>query len=188
LNKSIAFLDIILRDGQITYASKIKVLGAWINCNLNWDLHAENLLKKLSKHCFAIKTFRPPVNKNELGTKYFAYFQSSLKYGILFWGNLKNFKKIFKLQKRAIRLTANIFNTSCKPYLELKFMALPYIYIYKIPVRINMSLNRFKTNSVIYSYNTRNKYDVFVTGHNAKLFRLLPAMVCSSSTNYPVKL
>ena len=34
-----------------------------------------------------------------------------------------------------------------------------------------MSLNRFKTNSLIYSYNIRNKYDVFVTGHNTKLFK-----------------
>jgi hypothetical protein len=45
LNKNIAFPDIILKDGQITYASQLKVLGASINCDLNWDLHAENLLK-----------------------------------------------------------------------------------------------------------------------------------------------
>jgi len=79
---------------------------------------------------------------------------------------------MFKLQKRAIKLIAIVFNTSCKPYCsELKFMALPYIYIYKIPMHMNMSLNRFKTNSLIYSYNTRNKHDVFVTGHNTKLFK-----------------
>jgi hypothetical protein len=104
-----------------------------------------------------------------------------LKYDILFWGNLKNFKKIFKLQKRAIRLIekrairllAYVFNTtSCKPFFnKLKFMALPYIQIYRIPVHINMSLNRFKTNSLIYSYKSRNKNEVFVTGHNTKLFK-----------------
>jgi len=87
LNKNIAFPDIILKDRQITYVSELKVLGAWINCNLNWDLCAENLLKKSSNVCFAIRTFRPSVNKNVLRTMYFAYFRSSLKYGILFWGN-----------------------------------------------------------------------------------------------------
>jgi len=66
LNKNIAFPDIILKDRQITYASQLKVLGAWINCNLNWDLRAQNLLKKLSKLCFVIKTFRPSVNKTYL--------------------------------------------------------------------------------------------------------------------------
>jgi len=80
-----------------------------------------------------------------------------------------------------IRPTANVFNTtSCKPYFnELKFMALPYIYIYKIPIHINMSLNRFKTKSLIHSYSTRNKYDVFVTGHNTKLFKQFYQQWCA---------
>jgi hypothetical protein len=34
---------------------------------------------------------------------------------------------------------------------------------------MKISLNRFKTNSLIYSYNTRNIFDLFVTGHNTKL-------------------
>jgi len=42
LNKNIAFPGIILKDGQNTYASRLKVLGAWRNCNLHWDLHVEN--------------------------------------------------------------------------------------------------------------------------------------------------
>jgi hypothetical protein len=89
LNKNIVFPDIILKDGQITY-TQTKFLGGWLNHNLNWDRHAENLSKKLSKLYFAIKTLRSSVNKKVLGTLYFAYFHSSLKHGILFRGNLKN--------------------------------------------------------------------------------------------------
>jgi len=33
-----------------------------------------------------------------------------------------------------------------------------------------MYLSRFKTNSVFHSYDTRNKSDLFITGHNIKLF------------------
>jgi len=75
--------------------------------NLNWDLHAENLSKKLSKPCFTIKNL--------------------------------------KLQKRAIRLIANVSNkTSCQPFFnKLMIMTLPCIYIYEILVHIKMSLNRF---------------------------------------------
>jgi hypothetical protein len=101
-------------------------LGGWLNHNLNWDLHAENLSKKLSKLCFAIKTLRPSVNKKVLVTLYFAYVHSSLKHVILFWGNLKDLKKNFKLQRRAIRLLDNASITSCKPqFNELKIMTLP---------------------------------------------------------------
>jgi hypothetical protein len=44
-NKNIVFPDITLKDGQITYASETKFLGIWLNQNLNWDLHVENLSK-----------------------------------------------------------------------------------------------------------------------------------------------
>ena len=93
LNKNIVFADIILEDGQITYTAGTKFWAVWLNCNLNWDLHMENLFKKLSKLCTAIITVRPSVNKNVPRTMYFSYFHLSLKYGILFWENLKKFKK-----------------------------------------------------------------------------------------------
>jgi hypothetical protein len=103
---------------------------------------------------------------------YFAYMHSSLKYGILFWGNIRNLKKVFKLKKRAIRLIANISSTAnCKPYFEkLKIMTLPYIYIYEILLYTKRSLSKFETNSMFHSHVTRNKSDLFITSHNTKLF------------------
>ena len=65
LNRNIVFLDIILEDKQITYTSESNFLGVWLNRNLNWDLHAENLTKKLSKLCIAIKTLRPSEKSTE---------------------------------------------------------------------------------------------------------------------------
>jgi hypothetical protein len=104
---------------------------------------------------------------------YFACFHLSLKSGILSWGNSKNLKKSFKPQKRVIRLIANVSSTtSCKPYFnELKIMTLPCTYIYKLLVNMEITLNRFKANSLIYSYNTRKGFGLFVTSHNTKLFK-----------------
>jgi hypothetical protein len=96
---------------------------------------------------------------------YFAYMHSSLKYGILFWGNVRNLKKVFKLQKRTIRLIANISSTtSCKPYCKkLKIMALPCIYIYEILLHIKMSSSKLETNSMFHSHDTRTKSNLFIT-------------------------
>jgi hypothetical protein len=96
LNKHTVFPDIILKDGQITYVSKIKFLGVWLEHNVNWDFHREKLVIKLSKLCFAIKTIKKFVNKNVVKTMYFAYLHSSLKHVILFWGNFRNIKKVLK--------------------------------------------------------------------------------------------
>jgi hypothetical protein len=102
---------------------------------------------------------------------YFAYMHSSLKYGILFWKNVRHLK-VFKLQKRAIRLIANISSiTSCKSYLKkLKIMTLPCIHIYEILLNTKMSLSKFKTNSMYHSHDTRNKTDLSITGQNTILF------------------
>jgi hypothetical protein len=56
LNKHIVFPDIILKDRQITYVPETKFLGVWLDHNLSLDFHAEKLVIKLSKLCFAIKT------------------------------------------------------------------------------------------------------------------------------------
>jgi hypothetical protein len=37
---------------------------------------------------------------------YFAYFHSIMSYGIIFWGNSTDSKKLFYIQKKIIRITA----------------------------------------------------------------------------------
>jgi hypothetical protein len=102
LNKHIVFPDVIVNDRHITYETETKFVGVWLDHNFGWDFHVENLIIKVSKLCFALKTTKAFVSKNVLRTMYFAYFHSLLRYGILFWGNSRNLKKVFKLQKRAI--------------------------------------------------------------------------------------
>jgi hypothetical protein len=130
---------------------------------------------------------------------YFAYFHSFFKYGILFWGNFRNLKNVFKLQKRAIRLIANVSCTAnCMLYLKnFKIMTLPCLYIYELFMYAKVSVSTrwfrydqdwlcvnksqfvpvifeppcsYKTNSVFHSYNTWNKSDLFISSHNTKLF------------------
>jgi hypothetical protein len=177
LNKHIVFPDVILNDRHITYENKTKFLGVWLDHNLSWDFHVENLINRLSKLCFALKTAKAFLSRNVLRTMYFAYFLSLLKYDILFWGNSRNLKKVFKLQKRAVRLIANIPSTaSCMPYLRnYKIMTLSCLYIYEVLLYTRMSLDTFKTNSMFHSYDTRNKSKLFITRHNTTLFEQIIA-------------
>jgi hypothetical protein len=39
---------------------------------------------------------------------YFSYFHSVIKYGIIFWGNLANISRVFKLQKKVIRIISGV--------------------------------------------------------------------------------
>jgi hypothetical protein len=60
---------------------------------------------------------------------------------------------------------------TCHAVVTGTHLSRPCIYIYEILVHMKMSLNWFKTNSLIYSYNTRKKSDLPVTGQNSKLFK-----------------
>jgi hypothetical protein len=78
LNKHILCPNVVLNDRQIIHASKTKFLRVWLDQNLSWDFHVENVIIKLSK------MFCTQNSQITIKTMYFAYFHSLLKYGILF--------------------------------------------------------------------------------------------------------
>jgi len=45
-----------------------------------------------------------------------------------------------------------------------------YVYIYEFLLYTKLYLSGFKTNSLVSSYDTRSKSDLFITGHDTKLF------------------
>jgi hypothetical protein len=123
------------------------------------------------------------IDGNLARIMYYAYFYPVLKYRILFWGISKNYKKVFILQKRAMRILANVSRTtSCKPlFWALKIMTLPCMHIYEILLQFRTSMNNRKTNSMIHLHDTRQKSDLFITGHNTKLFE--QSRTCSGIHN-----
>jgi hypothetical protein len=60
-------------------------------------------MSKLSKIIYLIKPLRGTVSQTVLINVYYVKFESVLKYGI-FWGGVqKDFKTLFKLQKKCVR-------------------------------------------------------------------------------------
>ena len=63
-NKHMVFPDIILKDRHTIYVSEIIFLGVWLDQNIKWDCHVENLIVKLSKLCFAMEKIKSFISKN----------------------------------------------------------------------------------------------------------------------------
>jgi hypothetical protein len=80
-----------------------KFLGLQIDNHLNWTNHIDKLIPKLSEACYAVRSMCHIINTDTVKSVYFAYFHSTVKYGIIFWGNSSNSKKIFTLQKKTVR-------------------------------------------------------------------------------------
>jgi hypothetical protein len=80
-----------------------KFLGLHLDNCLNWKDHIDQMIPKLSGACYAVMLMFPISNINTVKSIYFPYFHSIIKYGIIFWGNSSNSRKIFTLQRKIIR-------------------------------------------------------------------------------------
>jgi len=65
---------------------------------------------------------------------YFAYFQSRLRYGIMFWGGEGKSIKIFQLQKKVIQLITGAHKfESCRPiFKKFQILTLVSLYIFEM--------------------------------------------------------
>jgi len=77
-NKSTHTSDIPItyEDKQIRTAIETKFLGLFINNNLSWKTHTENILSKLSSACSAMWLAKPYLSINTLKIIYCSYFYS----------------------------------------------------------------------------------------------------------------
>jgi hypothetical protein len=80
--------SIEIYDTDIKYSEQLKFLGVWLDKNLSWSIYTQELAKKkLGKICFGLRVVKRVLGFETVQTLYYTYFQSSLLYGLIFWGN-----------------------------------------------------------------------------------------------------
>lgn len=156
-------------------SDKVKFLGVYIDSTLNFSYHIEAMISKLNSVCFSLKVLTTCVDIKILKKVYFSNFESILTYGLIIWGgtSLENFTRIFKIQKRALRIIVRAhFDDSCKElFKNLKVMTLPSLYIYELIKNFVKHKDLFTDN--INNYNTRKKYVVYPS-HSTSKFEKSP--------------
>ncbi|KAG8239929.1 hypothetical protein J437_LFUL019062 [Ladona fulva] len=93
-NKS---LLVKLNQKSIQQVSTTKFLGINLSSNISWELHTDALSVKLSTNFYIFRQLRYSVSRDILVNAY---------YGLLLWGPSPLSNKIFKMQKRAVRIIA----------------------------------------------------------------------------------
>lgn len=133
---------------KITKGNSAKLLGVIIDDRLNWSSHVEQLSRKLSSSIFVLRNLARSLSRETLRMSYFALFHSHINYGTLLWGNSCYADKIFRLQKRAVRIVAGLgFRDHCKPaFKNLKIMPLPSLYILLCHKKV---MSKYTNNKII---------------------------------------
>ena len=158
-NKSKCTADIQIKyeDKHISIVNQTKFHRLFINNNLSWKTHTECIKTKLSSACYAMRSVKPYVTINTLKMTYYSYFHSIMTYGLLFWGNYPNSIKIFRLQKKIIRIMiGSRSKDSCRKLLfNVEILTLPSQYIFSLLLLMIRNKNQFLVNSEIHHIDTR---------------------------------
>jgi len=117
------------------------------------------MMSKLNTACFVIRSLQAIMSTETLRMVYFAYVHSIMSYGIIFGGNQPYSEKIFKIQKRVIRMITNSrMRDSCRELFQrLEILPLYSQYIFSLSIFVIKDKHLYNTNSQIHSVDTRFK-------------------------------
>jgi len=104
---------------------------------------------------------------------FFSYFHSIVTYEIIFWCNSVHSQQVFKIQKRIIRLIANLrVKDSCRcTFKKLGILPLYSQYLYSLLLFVAKNREMFQSNSDVNSVGTRYKNDLHLPPARLKLYR-----------------
>jgi hypothetical protein len=108
----------------------LNILRLELDKNISWKNYVQKILPKLRNACYLARRMHPCCKSNTLKMIYFAYFHAVLEYGIIFWGDSVESKRIFQQQKRIIRImtgsTSRISHKTLFKKLEILTLTSPY--------------------------------------------------------------
>lgn len=161
---------------QVNYT---KFLGITLDHKMTWERHIDSLTCKLGSACFLLRQLRNTVTKEILRLAYFGLVQSTLSYGLIFWGSSAHLDKVFIMQKRIVRCMVGVHpRTHCKEiFKRINILTLPSLHIYLLILNIKKNEHLFIRNSSVHTHNTRNKNNLYspfsrlAVGQNSHIYQ-----------------
>jgi len=152
-------LKLNYQGNYIKSSTNTKFLGLFIDDSLSWKAHIDQMMSKLNTACFVIRTIQAMMSQETLRMVNFAYIHSIMSYGIILGGNQPHSEKIFKIQKRVIRIITNSrARNSCRElFKKLEILPLYSKYIFSLSIFVIKNKHLFSTNYQIHSVHTRFK-------------------------------
>lgn len=182
-------ISIVVKDHNVNQNSSTKFLGIQLNQNLDWSSQGDNICNKIASANYAIMNLRGVVNTSSLLSFYYAYVESRLSYGIIFWGShIGTVHRVFLMQKKIIRnICGAKYLENCAPlFYRLKIMSVFSLYIYNIGIFVRDNLHKFISNGALNTgtITTRQKNNIAVPRHSTALFETGPHYMGVKIYNY----
>lgn len=163
----------------------MKLLGLTVDADLTWTAHIDQISKKISSGIFALKRIKSIADNNTARTAYFGLCETHIRYGLLVWGGTSktNMERILILQKRAIRILANLrqMETCRLAFKELKIMTVVNMYVQDVIMYADSK--DLQRNSNFHRYHTRHASHFVTPRHRLTLYERKPEYIGSKLHN-----
>ena len=130
----------------------VKFLGIMLDEHLSWRYHIDYISSKMSRSLFSIKQMKNTLPHTCLINLYNALIHPYINYGLQIWGNArqKYLNKIFRLQKRAMRIASNAaYNSHTEPIFKCnRVLKVHELYEYQVL----LFMNDFRNNLLPISF------------------------------------
>ena len=130
-----------------------KLLGITLDTNMSYEVHVEELAKKVSKRLGLLKHISPYLKQHQRETFYTGVIKPTLMYGSVVWDscNIECHQQLLKLQKRAARiiLDADKRTPSIELFNKLNWLPLSKQSLIK---RTSITIKRVNSNHFIPEY------------------------------------
>jgi hypothetical protein len=165
--------------------------------SINWSCHIEYIIPKLNSACYIMRSIKPFMSLNTLKTVYYSYFNAIINYGLPYLGNSPHNIKIFRMQKRIIRIMTGCKNRVSYRNLFRRSEILPFVsqYILSLMLFVVKNKHLFTVNSENHTETTKQfnnfyhpitnltVYQMAVHCMGIKIFNNLPPYIKDISNN-----
>jgi hypothetical protein len=154
---SVGITEVTCGNHTLDTKESCNFLGMTVDRRLKWNEHAKKLSTTLSSACYVLSNLVRQVNETTAKIAFHALIQSKIRYGILLWGGSPIATRVFRKQKRALRILCHLRNRqSCKPFfIKHQVLTLTCIYILELLLYVVDSTGVFTKNTDVHNFNTR---------------------------------
>ena len=148
-------------DDEESTEAGARFLGVHFDRTLSWKVHVDQVASKVSRNVYVLRNLTDSLSSGILRTAYFALCHSLISYAILAWGQASSWKRIFALQRRAVRLISGLnYRADCRDqFVKLKILTFPSIYIYESLIFARTNVDALSMTRVDHGYSTRRRDD-----------------------------
>ena len=130
-----------------------KFLDLQLDNQIIWKKYIPLLLRKMSSACFLMGRMYYILNNDSWKLVYFAHFHSTVKDGIIFWGNQHDVNKMLIFQTRVLGMLGLSYSNSCRAWLkQLQILSVQCLYTYSSAMFEICNYSYFKTKFSVQFY------------------------------------